>query len=148
MEQFLHTLGFLDTGEFEQDATGALQLLDVRSYHTKAVDTRAQYLIRIVNHVVHFLGEDVLHLFVSSTWGVANGGNLTEDLSQIASAQLLVLFAERCHIVVLCGTVLLHIGDGLVESFVVTVVSECAQNVGHRDLQGHVHTALQVKTES
>ena len=45
LQQLLHTLGFLDTRKFEQDAAGALQLLNVGSNHTEAVNTGAQHLI-------------------------------------------------------------------------------------------------------
>ena len=45
LQQLAHALGFLDTGQLEQDAAGALQLLDVGGNHTEAVDTVAQHLV-------------------------------------------------------------------------------------------------------
>ena len=63
--------------------------------------------------------------------------------------ELLQLVAERLHILVLSRAVVLDIGDCLVEILVLRCgIGQSFQNVGHRNLQGDVHTALQVQTQA
>ncbi len=65
LEQFAHTLRLFHARHFHHDAAGlSLQLLDIGLSHAKAVDTRAEHVIRIVDSVFHLGAQHLLHLTV------------------------------------------------------------------------------------
>ena len=67
LQQFSHTFGLFDTRQFYRDKTVFLQLLDIGSNHAEAVDTRAQYIIRVVYRAVQFVAQNSNYLFVGRT---------------------------------------------------------------------------------
>ena len=149
LQQLAHALGLFHARELKQDASSALQLLDIGLYHAKAVDTVAQHLVGVVHHSVDLVVEDALHLAVRGVGLLLHALDVAEDLRQAAlGSQLLVLLAEGAHEVVLSGLAAHHVVDGLVKLLVGIVVRKGAQDVGHRDLQCHIHTTLQVKAEA
>ncbi len=74
--------------------------------------------------------------------------NATEDLSKVATTKFLIFIAERCYIVILRRLAGLNVGDSLAERLVGVIIGQRLENIGNRNLEGHVHTALQVKTKS
>ena len=153
LQQLLHALGLLDARQLKQNAARALQLLDVGGHNAKLVDTGAQHLVAVVDHRVHLVGEVALDLVGIGIGVVFHLLHVAEELIQVVfircPVELLQLVAERLHILVLSRAVVLDIGDCLVEILVLRCgIGQSFQNVGHRNLQGDVHTALQVQTQA
>ena len=150
MQQFSHTFGLFDTRQFYRDKTVFLQLLDIGSNHTEAVDTRAQYIIRVVYRTVQFVAQNGYYLFV---------GRLRRNLVfQLEGAEdsreahigidLLVFVVERSDKIVVPGLCSLCGSNSRIEIGVGVVIRQRFEHIGHRNLQRYIHTAFQVEAQT
>ena len=151
LQQVGDTLGFLHTGKLHED-TAALQHLQVGLSHTETVDTGTQDLERAVHDFVALLADVGDDLVIG---GVLHAGTLAEVGAEvgIVEVQRLLLGVEVLHenidkvavdrLCVFCLSFLKRI----FEQLVVRVGGQALHSVRHGNLQGHVHTALQVQAQ-
>ena len=150
LEQLAHTLRLFDTRQLYQDTARLGQLLDVRLNYTETVDTRTEYVERVLDGAVNLLADDFLHFRVGGGQGnfvfelegredgcqLAVGVHFTvrldEERYEISTARFLFLSGE-CHRLFVVGSLV--------------VTAQCVQDVRDGHFHRHVHTALEVKTK-
>ena len=152
MQQFAHAVGLLDTRHFNHDAAHlAFEALDVGLGYAELVDTGTDDVVGIVNGRLHFGAEHFLHLAVGAVGShfafQLLGG---EDGAELVFAgQFLIAFNKQCDKVTLA---LLGLSCcfvyGLIELGIFRVVGQCADDIGNRHFQNHVHTAFKVKAQA
>ncbi len=152
LQQFAHALRLTDTRHLDHQAAFlSLELLDVGLYDAKLVDTVAHHVVRVVDGCGDFCAQCLLHLVVGALRAHLSLELLCgEYLCQtVPRGILLVCLDEERDEVSLAGLLLFL---GLLERFhiggVGLVVGQSVDNVGHGNLQHHVHSALQVKAEA
>ncbi len=150
-EKFGHTLRLFHSREFQQNlAHLVLKLLDVGSHHAELVDTGAENIERGIHLALHLLPEGFCHLAVAgralqlseefTLAGEKAGHHAGLDIGgypvDIVSFTRLGAFSLR----------FLHRGVDLVKLCVARRI--LTENIGHRDLEDHVHSPLEVQTET
>ena len=152
LEEFADALRLLDTRQLNQDTLRSAQLLDGRLGNTELIDTLADNLVGAVVGIGS-LGADgldnvvvvVTHLdFVAEVAAAEDGSQ--RDIG-VEGDNLLVEQGDK---VAVGGHLLL--GQGIVDSLDEGGVlgiggGQGTHNIDRRDLEHHVHTALQIKTE-
>ena len=124
MQKVAYTLRLFHTGKLNEDTTILLKFLDIGSNHTKAVDTIAQYVVRVVNGCVKLFAQYINNLFVSRS-GFDFLFQLVgaEDSSQTnIGIEFLILVYKDLQEVVVVSLVSYCVGDGLVEVYIGVVV--------------------------
>ena len=151
LQQVGNTLGLLHARQLHED-TAALQHLQVGLCHTETVDTGAQDLEGAVDDLVTLLADVADDVSVG---GILQTGTLAEVGAQVGviEVQRLLLGVEVLHedidkvavhrVLVLSLSLL----ESVLEELVVGVGGQALDSVRHGDLEGHVHTALQVQTQ-
>ena len=113
LQQLANTFRFFHAREFEQDAAGVFELLDIRRNYAESVDTGAKHVVRVVDHSRNLFFEDAFHFVVAHS-----GLNLfyvAENLIQTAVANLLVFAHECSHKVLFVAVERIGSSDGFVE---------------------------------
>ena len=129
----------------------SFQLLDVWLNDTELVDTVTYYEERVVNSRLHFGTHGVLNLCIRALSAhlalhLLSGKHFSQTVS--GSILLVTLDKEAYEVLLACFLFLLGFLHRLGESSISLVVSKHGDNVGHRYLKNHVHTALKVKTQA
>ncbi len=153
LQEFAHTLRFLDARHFHHDAAFlAFKLLDVGLHHAKLVDTSAHHIERVVDGGLHLSAQCFLHFGVGTLWRNLAlqllGG---EHLSQLVARSILVIGIDKQRDEITVGSFFFFgscLSHRLCESHVGLVIGQCLDNIGHGNLKDNVHTAFQVKSET
>ena len=127
--------------------------MNVGLNHTEAVDTGTQYIVTVVDCALQFSTQNVFNFLVG-----ALGRNLVAQLlcseqfgKGTLGSHLLEVFNEQGNKVTLAFSSLLSrefycLTEGLVVFLL--VVGKSLDHIGNADFQDHIHTALQVKTQT
>ena len=143
MQQFTNTLRLLYTRELNQDTTLLRQFLDIRLNNTETVDTRTEYVERVLDSAVHFLTQYLNHLFIRRSGGYFVLQSEVREHSRQFSA-VTYLFVRLCKEGYKIGTAgFLFLTSQRHRLF----VNRRIQDVRNGNLHGYVHTTLQVQTE-
>ena len=150
LEQFTNTLRLFDTRKLDEDTARLSKFLDVRLYHTEAVDTRTEHVERVLNSAIHFLADNFLYFFVGRGQGYfVLQLESREDRSQLSvRVHFFVRFDEKGYEISTAG--FLFLASARQSLFVVrrlVVSAERIEDVRNGYLHRHVHTALEVQTE-
>ena len=152
LQELTHALRLTDTRHFDHDAAVlTFELLDVGLHNAELIDTGADHVERVVDSRLHLSAQGLLDLLV-----VALRRNLAlqllcgEDLGEMTVGGVLVeCLDEQRDEVVLAGFFLsLGFLHRLHEISVFLVIGEHVNDIGHGDLEDHVHTTLQIKAEA
>ena len=143
-----YTFVFFDTREFKKDLTVFfLKHLDVGRNNTILVDTSAEHVRRVVDAVVDLFFKFGLNGFVV----VATADGVLEEHREVGLAVDVAIFLAESADVVVCfmfGDEGIGCCEGFFKSRVVFDACHRTDDVGHRHLENHVHTALEVEAEA
>ena len=152
LQQLTHTLRLANTRHFHHDtAVLTFEFLDVGLHHAELVDTRANHVERVVDGRLYLGAQCALHFLVGAlrrnlALQLLRGKNLGQ--TAVASVVFPSLDEERDEVVLagfLFGLRLVH---GFLKGGVGLVVGQHFYDIGNGDFQNHVHTTLQVESET